>query len=296
MRWTTRLAFALVLFATTSSTFGTVIDVGPGQLYTTIQSGYAAASSGDTLRIYDGVYHFPSTLNVTRPVTFQAVNIGGPRLSGGGSGLDDSILFLSANATFSGLFFSGSNSAHAIYQRDTGAHGIIRNSIFVGIADPVHINNSAGTAGSFDVAHATVVNAGGAFGINDGGTISIVNSIIANSGLAYGAHANIVITPEHNLLFNVATVAAGGGTIASDPAEIIADPLFVDPAGLDFRLLAGSPAIDSGLFFGQPFAGAAPDRGAFEFQPAANVVFEPASILVWSVSLAGLCWFRRGKR
>lgn len=42
------------------------------------------------------------------------------------------------------------------------------------------------------------------------------------------------------------------------------DPLFVNPGADDFRLQAGSPAIDAGVDVGLPFLGPAPDIGAFE--------------------------------
>jgi len=45
------------------------------------------------------------------------------------------------------------------------------------------------------------------------------------------------------------------------------DPLFVDPAGLDWNLQPGSPLIDIGMDVGLPFCGAAPDLGAFELCP-----------------------------
>ena len=296
MIWAMRFGILLAVSALSAPpALGGYIHVGTGQTYTTIQSGFAAAVSGDTILIDDGNYVLPSTLNVTKSVTFQAVNIGGARVSGGGSGPDDSIFFLSADATFFGLYFSDSNSAHAIYQRDTGAHGIVRNSIFVGIQNPLGINNSGGTAGSYDVAHATIVNALDAVNINDGGTITIRNSIIAHTNTAYVAHANIAILPDHNLLFNVNAVTGGGGSIATDPAQIIADPLFFNPAGLDFRLQAGSSAIDSGRNLGQPFHGAAPDRGAFEFG-AVTAVPEPSSLVLvafGALSLVGYGWRRR---
>ncbi len=46
--------------------------------------------------------------------------------------------------------------------------------------------------------------------------------------------------------------------------NISADPCFVNAAANNFRLNAGSPAIDAGVNVGTPFAGIAPDMGAFE--------------------------------
>jgi hypothetical protein len=45
---------------------------------------------------------------------------------------------------------------------------------------------------------------------------------------------------------------------------VVGDPLFVDPAGGDFHLQAGSPAIDQGMDVGLPAVGL-PDIGAFEY-------------------------------
>lgn len=294
MSWRIHAGLFLSLLGGVPPAFAGVIHVGPGQTYTTIESGYAAASGGDTLLIHDGVYVFPATLNVAKSVTFQALNIGEAKLSGGGSGPDDGLFFLSADATFIGLFFSNSNSDHAIYQRDTNAHGTIRNSIFVGINSPIEINNSSGTGGSFDVAHVTILGANNGVNINDGGTITIRNSIIANSpGAAYAAHGNIAILPSHNLLFNLGAITGGSGFIAPDLFQIIADPQFANAGAFNFRLTAGSAAIDSGLFFGQPFLGAGPDRGAFEFGTA---IPEPTSICLFACVIVGLLGYRASRR
>lgn len=60
---------------------------------------------------------------------------------------------------------------------------------------------------------------------------------------------------------------------------VVGDPLFVDPSGGDFHLQAESLAIDAGLDMGLPFAGAAPDIGAFENGlPEAKAVAPPPTI------------------
>jgi hypothetical protein len=70
------------------------------------------------------------------------------------------------------------------------------------------------------------------------------------------------LTISHNLYHQPASVGSG----ASDDSPVYGDPLFVNPAGMDFHLQAGSPAIDTGVDVGLPYNGAAPDLGAFEYE------------------------------
>jgi len=59
---------------------------------------------------------------------------------------------------------------------------------------------------------------------------------------------------------------------------VIGDPLFVDPANGDFHLQEDSPAIDNGLDMGLPYAGSAPDIGAYEYGlPTASTCMSDAN-------------------
>ncbi|MFQ5859074.1 MAG: right-handed parallel beta-helix repeat-containing protein, partial [Anaerolineae bacterium] len=89
----------------------------------------------------------------------------------------------------------------------------------------------------------------------------VTNNIIAlndEEGITGNAIGNSTIS--HNLfLFK----HEWHQPVGSD--HVIGDPLFVDPAVGDFHLQASSPAIDRGTDMGLPYAGSAPDIGAYEY-------------------------------
>ena len=54
------------------------------------------------------------------------------------------------------------------------------------------------------------------------------------------------------------------GKLESSQDTVGNDPLFVNAANTDFRLIAGGPAVDKGIAVGLSYQGSAPDLGAFE--------------------------------
>ena len=100
------------------------------------------------------------------------------------------------------------------------------------------------------------------------------NTLLANeTGIQYNRPTGMTGTAFRNNIFN------RGLTIASDAAvtnniHAGTDPRFVNAGAGDYRLAAGSPAIDAGTAlppYTDGFAGSAPDIGAFETGRAAWV-------------------------
>jgi hypothetical protein len=88
-------------------------------------------------------------------------------------------------------------------------------------------------------------------------------------------HNNWAGTPGRHGWVVAVSIAGNGGQIytsddvnrgAFQTGNISVDPLFVDLAAPDVHLEPGSPCIDAGVEVGLPYAGAAPDMGAFEFE------------------------------
>ena len=113
--------------------------------------------------------------------------------------------------------------------------------------------------------------------INNGDDSQFVHNTIVSNG-HYGINVNQAFAERVKLINNIVWANrwkirdAGIGTIKLN--NLTENPLFVDEANLDYRLLAGSPAIDRALdlgwmevdFAGKPRpVGKARDLGAFEF-------------------------------
>ena len=66
------LATVVIVIAVSSSLYAATIEVGSGKPYTTIQSAINAASSGDTILVYDGIYN--ETIIVSKKLIVKSVN------------------------------------------------------------------------------------------------------------------------------------------------------------------------------------------------------------------------------
>jgi len=226
------------------------------------------------------------------------VVVAGFRITGVGSpaALDAGIQILRGSAVVRGNVVED-HGGHGI-ALTRGASGSVegnvvrRNAIGVSTSEvggPVRIvdnvvafNASAGVKAFFggapDILHNTAV--GNGFRSTPGG---------GGSGIAVGSdhgtvHNNVVVsnngglgimvsgpTASHNLVWGNAVDYPRGGP---GPGDLALDPLFADAAGGDFRLRAGSPAVDAGTSAHSTAAdlegrarpqGAAPDLGAFEY-------------------------------
>jgi hypothetical protein len=105
---------------------------------------------------------------------------------------------------------------------------------------------------------------------DDGMIINTVstNNLIYNNTYAGGIHGGGT-DPGVQIINNIFTGAIKIGTGAKLSNNLVrpADPKFVDPAGGNYQLQAGSPAIDMGAMlppYTDGYKGSAPDLGAFE--------------------------------
>ncbi len=171
---------------------------------------------------------------------------------------------------------------HGVYL-SSGANIIIRNNIFYNLTEgwAVHRYNSAGApADQVYIVNNTFAYANPA---HDGYIVvgsPLTNSVIANNVFYSPKTAGIKLDPggpmsnvqiANNLTFGgpVTTGPTAGATLANNLDQT--DPRFVDLAGLDFHLQAGSPAIGAGLvlpyvsndFSGTIRAAGAPTIGAY---------------------------------
>lgn len=122
--------------------------------------------------------------------------------------------------------------------------------------------------------YATTLDGNGGHGITVTATIqklSLRSSLLTGNGkCGLNAIGSAVITRETNGYWGNAQCAVSSG--APGASDVLADPLYLNPTGGDFRLTPGSPAIDTGpdlqLDLNGPAAGThngtAPDLGAKE--------------------------------
>jgi hypothetical protein len=94
-------------------------------------------------------------------------------------------------------------------------------------------------------------------------------------GATYGNFSDLNIYVRNNI-FQTSSPKGGGGNVDWDyndnvltgtigAHDLHVDPQFVNPGSYNFHLQSTSPVVDKGVNVGLPYAGGAPDMGAFEY-------------------------------
>jgi hypothetical protein len=131
-------------------------------------------------------------------------------------------------------------------------------------------------------------------GFRDGATGVVRNNIFYNAGSNYWASDGGSVVGSHNILYTTEG-QIDPGDFPDDLVNV--DPGLVDPAGDDYHLQVGSPAIDAGMnasvtadLEGTPRPqGGGYDLGAYEFTPALELSGRPsdqAIYLTWRVNVS----------
>lgn len=171
---------------------------------------------------------------------------------------------------------------------------------------PVVINNTL-------VSNTSEIGGGISVFVIRNGNPTVANNIFYNNQASIeggGMFLEVSSAQVANNLFNRNSPNACGGDSAplcSTSGNLNADPLFVSVSGSDFRLRAGSPAIDTGLAAGAPpddvrgqrrpldgnFNGIVGfDRGAYEYDrnDVLGLRFSTATLLAWDAAIGATAY------
>lgn len=277
------------------------------KFYQTVQDAINDASSGDTVYLTEGVFNVTGAASALRPHDPNR-NVGivmrpGVSLKGAGANkttinFQNSFFAIvdSDNALLEGIKISNasfpSSTTASVLIESNGSK--IKNNTITGSHYGIQVGyNSEHPGSNLEVSNNLITGNSEGMRIFDGSNISVVNNtvvnnapncgvctyvasttitnnIVSNNGFGLGAFG-VTPTIRFNDVFNA------GGNYSDIPNQtglngnISADPQFVNAAGGDYRLNSGSPAINTGTDVGIPFAGSAPDMGAFEFNATGTI-------------------------
>jgi len=199
-----------------------------------------------------------------------------------------------------GAFNNNRNEDNGIYWSVTSTGctngGLIANNLLENtFSKGIQLYNGGSATNPFlvTVTENTVVTSGAQGAVIYGDNNTFVNNVLYNNnnlagspdaGAQYGLHTGINNLVDHNLTYDPVRPTSGfniaGGCCVTN--NLIANPLFVNPAGLDWHILASSPAIGfSNLNFIQSVDKDSVPRvnlfavGVYQFVPVNGVGFFP---------------------
>jgi hypothetical protein len=251
----------------------------PSGLAVRVTAGSSISIGNATLSGLGGVDSFPGAMTTVRRST---IDVTGDSVGGAGAGLSNQGGSLTASDVLITLTGAPANQAAGVTASATA------------------------TDSTTSLSHVTIVKEGGTNTVgvsnfvNSGqpgdSSLTLSNSIVRgvdNPGSASSASGDGVPTTTVRSSNAPPLLALGDGVVTQSEAVQNVDPLFVSPAGGDYRLAPGSPSIDAGnaayttqatdlngvarIQDGNEDGVAKPDQGAYERPDPTPPVAEPPS-------------------
>lgn len=215
----------------------TVSQPGQGGKFESVSDAIAAAVNGDTIEVIDSGVYLENASIAGKSITLKAAAGKHPVIDGNASSFVSALsISNSKTVRLEGITVTGGSRGIRI---DSGNATIV-NSIISAASDPSYGDGIQVIGSTAKIVHCTILNNRRlGIGIFRSGTATIVNSIIRNSNRDTGTDGTAQSVVVKNCLLS-------GGEFAGTNGNIIGDPLFVDPGNGNYRLSAGSPAIDAG--------------------------------------------------
>ncbi len=219
----------------------TVSQPGQGGKFQSISDALGSAANGDTVLILDSGTYTENPVIVNRSLTLRASSGKNPVLDGRTRTGSPALTIAGAKSVrIQGITVLGGARGVQI----NGGNVIVLDSVIGGASDPGGRSDgilAAGSASDVAIIHCTIVN-NGRYGVEaeSSSSVRVANSIFRNnsSGDVNRDGSAVSLVVQNSLLITPDFVGRNG--------NISGDPSFVDSGNANFRLRAGSPAIDRG--------------------------------------------------